>query len=247
MNPLRIVMFIAAIGGSVHAQTFEVASIRETNAAPLGLRMTIEPNPGSLIIRNVTLREAIRWAYDEPGARIGVVGGPEWSDSIRYDIVARPSAASSNDQLRVMLRALLADRFKLAVRAERSESAVYFLTVDSKGHKLRPSRMVGSRSIQPDTMGLAFQNATMSDLQLFLSSRRGLDLPVVNRTGLEGAFDFKLALLNVEATEEGRRSALSGEVTAFADALAQVGLRIDPGKLPLDVIVIEKAERLTEN
>src|SRR4029434_6061763 len=112
MNRLKSVMFFAAFLGSAYAQTFEVASIREVGAV-VGIRPTIEPSPGSLSIRNITLRDAIRWAYDEPGARIGVLGGPEWSDSIRYDIVAKPAAASSNDQLRVMLRALLADRFKL--------------------------------------------------------------------------------------------------------------------------------------
>jgi uncharacterized protein (TIGR03435 family) len=248
MNRLGIVTLITAFAGSVYAQTFEVASIREAGAAPAGIRPTITPSPGSLIIRNITLRDAIRWAFDEPGARIGVSGGPEWSDSIRYDIVARPAAASSNDQLRIMLRALLAERFKLVVRVERKESDVYFLTVDSKGHKLRPAKTDGPRSVGPDTIGLAFQNATMSDLQLFLTSLPGSNVPVVNRTGLEGAFDFKLALLSTEATEEGRKAATTGGgITAFADALAEVGLKLDRGKLPFDVVVVERVERPTEN
>ena len=247
MNRLKIVVFIAAFLGSAYAQTFEVASIREAGAG-VGIRPTIEPSPGSLITRNITLRDAIRWAYDEPGARVGVLGGPEWSDSIRYDIVAKPAVASSNDQLRVMLRALLADRFKLVVRVERKESAVYFLIVDKKGHRLQPAKMDGARSTRPDTIGIAFQNTTMSDLQLFLTSLPGNDVPIVNRTGLEGAFDFKLALLSVGATDEGRRAAILGSgIVAFADALAQVGLKLDPQKLPLDVVVVEKAERLTEN
>src|SRR4030095_12715626 len=105
---------------------------------------------------------------------------------VRFDIVARPAAASSPDQLRVMLRALLADRFKLVVRAEKRESAVHFLTVDPKGHKLQPSKTKGQRRVQPEATGLAFENVTMPDLQQFLSSTRGVDQPVINRTGLDG-------------------------------------------------------------
>lgn len=250
MTPIRILVVVLALSGIVYGQAFEVASIRESDpaAARAGIRSTIEPNPGSLNMRNTTLREAIRWAYDEPGARIGVLEGPEWADTVRFDIVARPAAASSDGQLRIMLRALLADRFKLVVRAERRENAVHFLTVDPKGHKLSPSKTNGPRRMQPDASGLTFENVTMPDLQLFLSSTRGVDRPVINRTGLDGAFDFKLAILTGADTEEARKAAIGGgNLVVFADALKEVGLRLDPGKVPLDVITIEKAERPSEN
>src|SRR5262245_23253555 len=134
MNQIKTLMVMAALVGSVYGQGFEVASIREADPALAGIRSTVESNPGSLIVRNTTLRNAIRWAYDEEGARVGVLGGPKWADSVRYDIVAKPSAASSNNELRVMLRTLLADRFKLVVHAERIDNAVYALTIDQKGH-----------------------------------------------------------------------------------------------------------------
>jgi uncharacterized protein (TIGR03435 family) len=250
MKLIRVFVVVVALTGSVSGQAFEVASIRESDpaAARVGLRSTVDPNPGSQTMRNTTLREAIRWADDEPGARIGVLEGPEWADTVRFDIVARPAAASSPDQLRVMLRALLADRFKLVVRAEKRESAVHFLIVDPKGHKLRPSKTNGPRRMQPDASGLTFENVTMSDLQLFLSSTRGVDRPVINRTGLEGSFDFKLAILTGLVTVEARKAAIGGgNLIVFADALKQVGLRLDPGKVPLDVITIEQAERPSEN
>ena len=250
MNPTRVLIVLAALTGTAYGQAFEVASIRESDpaAARVGVRATIEPNPGSLTMRNTTLREAIRWAYDEPGARIGVLGGPEWVDTVRYDIVTRPAAASSDTQLRVMLRALLADRFKLVVRAEKRESAVHFLTVDPKGHKLQPSKANGARSVGPDTTGLAFEHVTMSDFQQFLSSTRGVNQPVINRTGLDGQFDFKLAILTGTDTEEARKAAIGGgNLIVFADALKDVGLRLEPGKVPLDLITIEKAERPSGN
>ena len=250
MKLFRIILVVVALTGIVYAQAFEVASIRESDpaAARVGIRSTIEPNPGSLTVRNTTLREAVRWAYDEPGARIGVLEGPEWADTVRFDIAARAAAASSTDQLRVMLRALLADRFKLVVRAERRESAVHFLTVDPKGHKLRPSKTNGPRRMQLDATGFAFENVTMSDFQQFLSSTRGVNQPVINRTDLEGVFDFKLAILTGTDTDDARKAAIGGgNLIVFADALKDVGLRLDPGTVPLDVITIEKAEKPSEN
>jgi uncharacterized protein (TIGR03435 family) len=246
MNLIRILIGVVALVGNVYGQAFEVASIREADPALVGIRGSIEANPGSLVIRNTTLLDAIRWAYDEDGARVGVVGGPAWKDSARYNIVAKPPAAASNNQLRIMLRALLADRFKLVVHAERKEQPAYFLTVDPKGHKLRPAK-TSSLSVQPDATGVAFQNATMNDLQLFLLRQPGIDRPVINRTGLEGAFDFKLAMLSAANTEEPRNAPIAAGIPAFADAIAPLGLKLDAGRVPIDVITIETVERPSEN
>jgi uncharacterized protein (TIGR03435 family) len=248
MNQIRMLIVMAALAGSTFGQAFEVASVREADPALVRIRGTIEPNPGSLIIRNTTLRDAIRWAYDQDGARIGVMGGPQWADSARYDIVAKPPTASSNNQLRVMLRTLLADRFKLVVRAERIDNAVYALIIDPKGHTLRPSKTEGPLSRQRDTTGIAFRNTTMSDLQRFLLTVPGLDRPVINRTGVDGAFDFKLAILDVAPTEKaGNEAIVANGILPYADALAPLGLKLDPQNVPLDVITIEKVERPAEN
>ena len=249
MNAIRVALVVSALTGIVYGQAFEAASIRENLDATKGkLRSVIAPNPGSVTLRNTTLREAIRWAYDEPGARIGVLGGPDWADSVKYDIVARPAAASSDGQLRLMLRALLADRFKLVVRTDRKDNSVYFLTVDPKGHKLQPSKTKDARRVQPDAAGIAFQNVTMNDLQLYLLNLQGIDRPVLNRTGLDGTFDFKVAALTGTDSDEARKAATGGvNFTVFADALKALGLRLEPGAVPLDVITIEKAEKPTEN
>jgi uncharacterized protein (TIGR03435 family) len=250
MSAIRAVIVVAALTGSVYGQTFEVASIRETDPALArsGIRSLIAPTPNSVTLRNATLREAIRWAYDEPGARIGVVAGPEWADTARYDIVARSAAASSDNELRMMLRALLADRFKLVVRAVRRENAVYLLTVDPKGHKFRPSTTNDPRRVQLDATGLTFHNFTMNDLQLYLLNVPNVDRPVINRTGLDGRFDFSIPVL-LEADTEAARTAASrgGNFFVFADALKDLGVRLDRGTVPLDVITIESAERPSAN
>jgi len=249
MKPLGILMLIAAVAGSVHGQAFEVASIRQTppDASGVNRRISVETNPGSLIMRNATLRSVIRWAYSVQDFQI--VGGPEWRDSARYDIVARSAMPSSVGEMRLMLRTLLADRFQLVARMQTQEMAVYVLRVDKNGHRLRPGSLDRPREVQPDSSGLAFRNATMSDLQLFLSTVPGRDRPIVNQTGLDGAFDFSLVLLNgPEGTPDGlKNSIVSGGIIGFADALSRVGLRLEPQRLSLDVISIDKAERPSEN
>jgi uncharacterized protein (TIGR03435 family) len=250
MNPIRVLMVIVALVGSVYGQAFEVASIRESDPAAgnIGLRSTIQPTPASLTIRNATLRDVTRWAYDEPGARIGVLGGPAWADMTRYDIVARSAVAASENELRMMLRALLADRFKLVIRATRRENAVYFVTVDPKGHKLRPSTTKDPRRVQLDATGLTFQNFTMDELQLYLLNVPNVDRPVFNRTGLDGRFDFSIPIVLEADTQEARTAALrGGNFFVFVDALKDLGLRLDRGTLPQDVITIESAERPSAN
>jgi uncharacterized protein (TIGR03435 family) len=87
----------------------------------------------------------------------------------------------------------------------------------------------------------------MNDLQLFLLRQPGIDRPVINRTGLEGAFDFKLAMLSAANTEEPRNAPIAAGIPAFADAIAPLGLKLDAGRVPIDVITIETVERPSEN
>ena len=251
MRRLRILIIIVAFAGSAYGQTFDVASIRENKLDDSGIdgrRIGIETNPGSLTMRNVTLMSCIRWAYNVYDFQIS--GGPDWRNSARYDIVARPAAAASDDQLRMMLRALLADRFKLVLRMQIKETPVYVLGVDKNGHKLRAAKIDGPRGMRPDGVGIGFQNTTMSDLQQFLSTMPPIDRPVLERTGLEGSFDFTLTLFSnqPDGGAVGLKGTLVGAgATAFADALARLGLKFEAQKVPLDAIAIEKAEKPSEN
>src|SRR6185369_11584637 len=110
-----LILFLFAT--SLTAQSFETASIRinkNDQSGAAGKRISIETSPSSLIMRNVTLMSSIRWAYDVHDYQI--IGGPDWRNAERYNIVARPASAAADDQLKQMLRALLADRFKLALK-----------------------------------------------------------------------------------------------------------------------------------
>src|SRR5215510_6353580 len=114
MKRWLVSIIILSTAAAAHAQEFEVASIRinkDDNSGVEGRRISIQTTPGGLTMRNVTLLSCIRWAYNVRDFQIS--SGPEWKDSERYDIVGRAAAASSDDQLRQMLQALLAGRFKL--------------------------------------------------------------------------------------------------------------------------------------
>src|SRR5262245_11721024 len=110
----RLIVFVLGISAFAFigfGQQFDAASIRPNktdNSGTEGRKISIEASPVSLTMRNVTLISCIRWAYNVHDFQIQ--GGPSWRDSERYDILAKPTIESSEDRLRLMLQALLADR-----------------------------------------------------------------------------------------------------------------------------------------
>jgi len=226
---------------------FDVASIKP--AKPDARGYSIRPFPGRLSAENVTLKLLIADAYHVYDFQIS---GPKWIDSDRYDLEAKIAGdvPTSRTQLRSMLQRLLADRFGLSVHRESKEMSVYMLEADKGDTKLQPAR-------HPDrpVMFRVFQrrqitaeNAPLEHLTETLTWILGR--PVLDRTGLEGSFDYKLEwspdetqLRSQEAPPE-----TDGNVPSLAAALQQqVGLRLVSRKGPVDLIIVEKAERPREN
>src|SRR3954451_14035691 len=113
------------------APTFEVASIKRNNTTEPGrqgalFRENINTTQGSVALRNVTLNSCIKWAY---GLQDPQISGPDWITVEHYDIVAKSGGPTSQGQLQLMLRTLLADRFKLVVHSEIRRVSVIALTV----------------------------------------------------------------------------------------------------------------------
>ncbi len=139
---------IAAIGMSMPTQVaaqspsvapsgpaFEVASVRPNTSTDL--RMRLEPQPGGRLTgTNVTGAMLIRFAYDLPDFQ--VLGGPSWLSSERFDIIAKAENDAPLDQTRLMLRRLLAERFKLATHAETRELPKYALVMARSDGRLGP-------------------------------------------------------------------------------------------------------------
>jgi uncharacterized protein (TIGR03435 family) len=219
---------------------------------------------------NYTLRMSLRTAYDTLPNH--VVGGPNWVDSERYDIDAK--AASEliplNDGDRVpktkqMLRALLEERFRLAVHREEREEPVYVLTVGKGGPKLLKPKVDPKDCLDDVTpitsachmfiggqgRGLSGHTVNISDLVSVLNTYT--DRPVIDKTGLKGAFDITLdpwaPLIRVGDTT-GRESNLSDpeRPSLFVLLEEQLGLKLEGQKGKVEVLVVDRAEKpMTEN
>ena len=248
-NRFLAVAFLTSLYG-VNAQplpSFEVASVKVNQLAKTGAegstRESVEISPGSLSMRNVTLRSCIRWAY---GVKEFQIAAPAWLASERYDIVAKASGPVPDDRLRLMLQNLLAARFKLTQHGETKVMPVYALLVTGKGTKLQVAKTQAPGSMRPNGGGLEFHNTSMSEFAERLLVRPfGVGRPVVDKTGLAGAYDFtmKLAANGAElksSLERGERE----QDSAFFDApLKDLGLKLDPQRGPVEILVVDHAEK----
>jgi uncharacterized protein (TIGR03435 family) len=227
------------------ATTFEVASVKlaaKRVGREGGNRSRIEHTPTSLSMFNVSLSDCVQWAYGVPPFR---VSAPD-ADSDSYDILAKTGAAVPVSQLRVMLQDLLANRFKLVLHREIRMLPVYELQVAKGGPRLPPPN--ASRSLVHASESLPriegdsflFADASMAEFAQMLAQLRGIDMPVIDRTGIAGTFDIVLKSAP-SAIREGDGAAL------FAIIQSQLGLKLLSAKAPMDVVVVDRAAKPAEN
>jgi uncharacterized protein (TIGR03435 family) len=242
---------LSTICGAATAQTppsFEVASVRLTEGGGRGggrgmmmmpALANIRVGPGgALTMRGVTLRGATRWAYSVADFQ---VTGPDWIDQQRYDITAKAAAEPSVDQLRLMLQALLTERFKMAVRRAPKESQVWVITVAKGGPKFKAAPAEGDPTIEgdPQKMRVGLHKTSVADVGELLSGF--LRAPVLDETGLTGKFDINVDMAKYFAEQQaGQMDMLSTIVTAIQQEL---GLKLETRKVPVDFVMIERAER----
>jgi uncharacterized protein (TIGR03435 family) len=171
--------------------------------------------------------------------------------SARYDIAATAGREVPKDQLLVMLQTLLADRFKLTLHHESKVQPVYKLVVARNGLKLQESKSTQIRDQScnfPKCM--AFNNIEMWVFAATLSGRMGR--PVLDLTGLKGTYDFTLRLdilegLSSDDPELKLKIMDWSSSSIFSDIEKQLGLKLESDKAPVDQLVIDQAERPSEN
>ena len=227
----------AAMATLAHAQpaAFDVASVKPVRSGDAEQdRDQISTSPGRLIMRNVTLRTCIRWAYGLDGFQ---VTGPGWLASEKYNLDANAPGAVKDDQLRLMLQTLLAGRFKLAFHREKKDLPVYALVSGKGGHKLHESQGDGDSSMKPGRFGFTAQRTSTSQLAEYLAIP--LRKPVLDLTGLKGRYDFTLDL-TVYATD-GRSDPAVLVLTAVQE---QLGLKLEAHKGPVEMLVVDRAEKM---
>ena len=150
--------------------------------------------PGSLTMRSVSFRVGVAWAY---GVKEFQVTGPDWIDQARYDIVAKAAGPASAGELRVMLRTLLAERFKLVSHRQTKEMSAWVLTVGKNGPKFKESQEEGEASIEPNLskMEVVVRRTPVSQLADLLG--KILRAPVLDQTGLNGKYDITVRSTNI--------------------------------------------------
>ena len=233
---------------------FEVATIKPSNPAAQGKLFTIKGR--QVLTINTSLADVVTMAY---GLHVRqIVGGPSWMESDKYDITGQPEGQGmpNQNQMRQMLRALVEDRFKLTTHRETRELPAYALVVAPGGPKMtkNDSNPNGLPGLMFRGLGvLPVTNATMADfagvMQLAV-----LDRPVVDRTGLQGRYDFTLTWTPDEtqfASFGVRIPSPSGAADAppvlFTAVQEQIGLKFESVRAPVEVMVIDRVERPSEN
>jgi uncharacterized protein (TIGR03435 family) len=212
-----------------------------------------EPTGNRFFQSAITLCMLIREAYDVTDLQI--VGLPEWSNqqkqSAWYQVEGRAAGATplTVEQTRPMLRALLADRFKLVVHREPRGVPVYALVVDKSGHKLSgtdidcPVPGVGARfpiSFPAGTLLSCTPQLTMQQIVFVLN--RFVDRPVVDRTGLDGRYALNLKFAGTDPL-----AGADGLPSLFTALREQLGLRLEPLSDSVDALVIDHVEPPTPN
>jgi len=250
---------------------FEVASVKpnRSGSTEKGFRMP----PGRFTATNVTLGDMIRFAYGTPPPLPSnqLSGGEKWIRSDPFDLNAKAEGNPSQVQFSLMLRTLLADRFRLSVHIENKELPVYALMMGksdvSVGSQLRRSEVDCSAVAPPSELLLgANQPAPLCQIMLAPGTRTGravtmaelarsldsaVGRPVRDHTNLAGRFDFELTWTPdrpPQSTPETRLPPIDPDRPSIYTAIKeQLGLRLESDREPLDVIVIDHAEKPTED
>ncbi len=267
-----IVAVVVGIAGAPAAQTpgnpaFEVASVKPNRSAGFG--GDIDMAGARLTAEGVTLEELVRAAYGDPVRwlpRSSLVAEPTWMQEDKFDVVATAGnsvPAGPSDQKRLMLRTLLADRFKMALHHETRDGRIYTLSLARSDRRLGPNLTPAATSCGESAacairIGLGASAALWGRGQPLSSLVNALshlvDQPVVDHTGLTGVFDLDmqfngdvLAALRLPAGI-ARPDDAATEMPSFFTALQeQLGLKLESTKGPVDVLVIDHVEHPTED
>lgn len=250
--------------GQARNPAFEVASVKQNRSGSPQRGMGFQPG-GRFRATNMTLRGIVAAAYGtpEPLPLFRVLEGPGWIDADRFDIEAIAGSEFAETQSRpgwtvrgeLMLRTLLADRFRLVARQETRDLPAYALVMarsDGRlGQQLRrstddcqnaaPIPCGGFGGNQPNRV--SGRHLTLDQLARFIMLN-AVDRPVVNRTGLEGNFSLDL---DYTRTLGPNVTPTDSEPSIFTALQEQLGLRLQPIMLPLEVVIIDRVEQPTEN
>lgn len=236
--------------------SFEVVTIKPNDSGDTSMQeLTLKGRNFTTV--NSSLADLMMFAYSVQMKQI--VGAPDWIEKDRYDIVATPDheGRPSPDQVRVMIRKLLADRFQLKFHQDKKELSAFVLTVGKDGAKLRTGQQNGTLhgiGMQPAKTGslLFVNNAPISAFTNFLQSMV-VDRPVLDATGLTGRYDFTVTFTPDDSQFDGHPpfpSPADGVEPApnlFEAIQQELGLKLTPQKAQVDVLAVDHVEKPSAN
>jgi uncharacterized protein (TIGR03435 family) len=224
------------------ALSFEVASVKPSKPGGL-LSGGLYPG-GRYVTMNTTLRLLIEGAYNiQPYQH---KGGPNWIDSQTFDVIAEAGRTVTNDEVRRMLQSLLADRFKLVMHEDPRKLAGYVLVVSKRGAKLKEAKM--GPGVRPGVRTLGGQMSGPATMQqLAQTVGNVLRTPVVDRTGLQGYFDFSFPWSPVTGTAQPQNAANGDQPLSLFTSLDELGLQLQSEKDLAPLFIIDHAELPSEN
>ena len=253
---------------------FEVASVKPSKPEDRRMGMQFLPG-GRLLVTNIPLRAIIAVAYNVPFQSSRLIGGPGWIGSERYDIEAKAekdaiprglASEARKQKMRLMLQALLAERFKLAVRRDTKEMTVYAVVTAKDGPKLERAR-VGEKDCPEDRTsdgfachefiggqgrGLHGQAVDMSDLALYVEN--WAERPVIDRTGIQGLFHIETRPWTTlrpgpppAAGAKGEDGSDLADLPTLFTVFADLGLKLETQKAPVEIFEITRVEKPAQN
>jgi uncharacterized protein (TIGR03435 family) len=220
---------------------FEVATVKLSLPVDPGVPYNINlgsVNYGRVTLANVTLSECMQFAYGLVSE--SQISGPDWikSRDVRFDIVAKTAAGTPREQLRLMMQSLLADRLNLTLHHEARPLPFLALLVAKNGPKLLPAKE-GLETPSQLPGHLSHARMPMALLATLLSRfERQL---IIDMSGLEGPFSVELQWLPDPVNVQPGDSSAPSLQTALQE---QLGLRLESRKGPVDVLVVDHAEKV---
>jgi uncharacterized protein (TIGR03435 family) len=235
-------MIVLLAAGGIFAQprdarpAYEAASVK-LNTSASGASSS-RGSKGQIVFTNQTLKRLIERAY---GVKPFQVTGPDWMETVHFDIAAKYPPDTRDEDRSLMLRTLLEDRFKLAVRRESKDMPGYALVVAKSGFKLKPVEPGGSDTSNNGgrVQILTAKKTSMARLADLIA--RSLGEVVIDKTGVDGVYDFELRWTNDDQPPNGT----DGDAApSLRGALQEtLGLRLQPQKVPVDMVAVSHVER----
>ncbi len=250
--------------GSAQKPSFEVASIRVNTSGSDGGSMG--PRGNRLVAENVTLRNLLTYAYSPANGQFldeQIIGGPDWARTDHFDIEAKAEGNARvvpGEQTKAMLQSLLEDRFQLRAHRETRDLPVYnlvltkngpklsadqtppdprrsFISFVSEGQQLSPLPRGALRMVTGPSATTVTGTAIIVPRIVMLLQGKS-DRIILDKTGFSGLIDVQLEF----SQELG-----PGESPSLFTATQQIGLKLEPAKAPLEVVVIDSVQHPSQN